>query len=102
MFACINWLPVNVSLAENLRELADAFSPWVEQVAPDTVLFSLDGLQRLYGDAVAIAKAISARTPEAQVAIAATPDAAVLAAQNLKGTVVIPAGEEIRYLGSLS
>jgi protein ImuB len=73
----------------------------VEQVAPDTVLFSLDGLQTLYGDSASLAGAIAARAPDAHVAIAATPDAAVLAARNLKGAVVIPPGEEIRYLGSL-
>jgi len=96
MFACINW-----PQAENLRELADAFSPWVEQVAPDTVLFSLDGLHRIYGDVRATAKALSVRAPGASIAIATLPDTAVLAARNLPGVVIIPSGEEIRYLGSL-
>jgi protein ImuB len=96
MFACINW-----PLAENLRELADAFSPWVEQVAPDTVLFSLDGLHRIYGDARATAKALAVRAPGANIAVAALPDTAVLAARNLPGVVIIPEGEEMRYLGSL-
>jgi protein ImuB len=96
MFACINW-----PLAENLRELADAFSPWVEQVAPDTVLFSLDGLHRIYGDARATAKALAVRAPGANIAIAALPDTAVLAARNLPGVVIIPEGEEMRYLGPL-
>jgi protein ImuB len=96
MFACINW-----PQAENLRELADAFSPWVEQVSPDTVLFSLDGLHRIYGDAWSTAKALAVRAPGARIAIAALPDTAVLAARNLPGVVIIPQGEEIRYLGSL-
>ncbi len=96
MFACINW-----PLAENLRELADAFSPWVEQVAPDTVLFSLDGLHRIYGDARSTAKALAVRAPSANIAIAALPDTAVLAARNLPGVVIIPQGEEMRYLGPL-
>lgn len=96
MFACINW-----PLAEGLRELADAFSPWVEQVAPDTVLFSLDGLHRIYGDARATAKALAVRAPGANIAIAALPDTAVLAARNLPGVVIIPEGEEMRYLGPL-
>lgn len=96
MFACINW-----PQADNLLELADAFSPWVEQVSPDTVLFSLDGLHRIYGDAWATAKALSVRAPGARIAIAAMPDTAVLAARNLPGVVIIPQGEEIRYLGSL-
>jgi protein ImuB len=96
MFACINW-----PLAENMRELADAFSPWVEQVAPDTVLFSLDGLHRIYGDARSTAKALAVRAPGANIAIAALPDTAVLAARNLPGVVIIPEGEEMRYLGPL-
>src|SRR5271156_6783900 len=94
MFACIKWV-------ENVKELADAFSPWVEQVAPDTVLFSLDGLHRIYGDANATAKALAFRAPGASIAIAALPDTAVLAARNLPGVVVIPPGDEMRYLGPL-
>jgi protein ImuB len=96
MFACINW-----PQAENLRELADAFSPWVEQVAPDTVMFSLDGLHRIYGDARATAKALSVRAPGASIAIASLPDTAVLAARNLPGVVIIHPGEEMHYLGPL-
>jgi protein ImuB len=84
-----------------LRELADAFSPWVEQVAPDTVLFSLDGLHRIYGDPRATAKVLAVRAPGASIAIAALPDTAVLAARNLPGVVIIPPGEEMRYLGPL-
>jgi protein ImuB len=96
MFACIHW-----PQAEGLRELADAFSPWVEQVGPDTVLFSLDGLHRIYGDAQSTAKALAYRAPGASIAIAAMPDTAVLAARNLPGVVIIPSGEEMKYLGPL-
>jgi protein ImuB len=96
MFACIHW-----PQAENLRELADAFSPWVEQVAPDTVLFSLDGLHRIYGDARATAKALAVRAPGASIAIASLPDTAVLAARHLPGVVIIHPGEEMHYLGPL-
>jgi protein ImuB len=96
MYACIHW-----PQAENLRELADAFSPWVEQVAPDTVLFSLDGLHRIYGDARATAKALAVRAPGASISIASLPDTAVLAARNLPGVTIIQPGEEIHYLGPL-
>jgi protein ImuB len=96
MFACIHW-----PQAENLRELADAFSPWVEQVAPDTVLFSLDGLHRIYGDARATAKALAVRAPGASIAIASLPDTAVLAARHLPGVVIVHPGEEMHYLGPL-
>jgi len=96
MFACIHW-----PQAENLRELADAFSPWVEQVAPDTVMFSLDGLHRIYGDARATAKALAVRAPGASIAIASLPDTAVLAARHLPGVVIIHPGEEMHYLGPL-
>jgi len=120
MFACINWpelgqatlsppsTPTGSSTNARgqsglspLRELADAFSPWVEQVAPDTVLFSLDGLHRIYGDARATAKALAVRAPGASIAIATLPDTAVLAARNLPGVVIIPPGEEMRFLGPL-
>jgi protein ImuB len=101
MFACIHWLPVKSPLGENPRELADAFSPWVEQVAPDTVLFSLDGLHRIYGDARSTAKALAVRAPGASIAIAKLPDTAVLAARNLPGVVIIQPGEEMHYLGPL-
>ncbi len=94
---CPGFRPVHNSL----RELADAFSPWVEQVAPDTVLFSLDGLHRIYGDPHATAKALAVRAPGASIAIAALPDTAVLAARNLPGVVIIPPSEEMRYLGPL-
>jgi protein ImuB len=120
MFACIHW-PVDPAITHNarksglttlsqgsppvhtspLRELADAFSPWVEQVAPDTVLFSLDGLHRIYGDARSTAKALAVRAPGASIAIASLPDTAVLAARNLPGVVIIEPGEEIHYLGPL-
>ena len=96
MFACIHW-----PQAENLRELADAFSPWVEQVAPDTVMFSLDGLHRIYGDARATAKALAVRAPGASIAVASLPDTAVLAARHLPGVVIIHPGEEMHYLGPL-
>jgi protein ImuB len=96
MFACIHW-----PQAENLRELADAFSPWVEQVAPDTVMFSLDGLHRIYGDARATAKALAVRAPGASIAIASLPDTAVLAARHLPGVVIIHPGEEMHFLGPL-
>jgi protein ImuB len=95
MFACIHWP------RGEPRVLAESFSPWVEQVAPDTVLFSIEGLGRIFGDAAAIVRAISDRAPEAHVAMAATPDAAVLAARSVKGIGIIPAGEEVQYLGSL-
>ena len=43
MFACIH------GPSADLSQIAQAFSPWFEQTAPDTVVFRIDGLRRLHG-----------------------------------------------------
>ena len=80
MFACIHG-PSN-----DLPEIAAAFSPSFEQTAPNTVLFRIDGLQRLHGSPHQIAQAISQRAGASiNVAVAETADAALLAARNFPG-----------------
>ncbi len=84
MFACIHG-------SGDLPAIAVAFSPTFEQTAPDTVLFRIDGLQRLHGSPHQIADAISQRAgDQINIAIAATADAAILAARNLPGITVAP------------
>lgn len=89
IFACIHGTPEGSSA--NLSEIASGFSPAFEQTAPDTIVFRIDGLQRLYGSPRQIAEAIAARAGGViNVAIAQTADAAILAARNFPGITVDP------------
>ena len=86
MFACIHGLP------GDLPQIAAAFSPSFEQTAPDTVVFRIDGLQRLHGSPHQIAEAIAQHAGEGvNIAIAETADAAIIAARNFPGvTIAMP------------
>jgi len=90
MFACIH------SPSADLPQIASAFSPSFEQTAPDTVVFRIDGLQRLHGSPRQIAQAIAQEAiakpggEQVNVAIAETADAAILAARNFPGVTVAP------------
>ncbi len=85
MFACIH------GPAADLAQIAAAFSPWFEQTAPDTVVFCIDPLKRLYGAPHQIGQAIAQRSGEhANIAIAETADAAILAARNFPGLTILP------------
>jgi protein ImuB len=83
MFACIH------GPSADLPQIAAAFSPSFEQTASDTVVFRVDGLQRLHGSPRQIAEAIAQRAgDEVNVAIAETADAAIIAARNFPGITV--------------
>lgn len=101
MFASIHALED----ATALLACAQAFSPLVEQAAPDTVVLDAAGLERMYGMprelAMAIARRAHAAGLKANVAIAANPDAAIQAARAFPGVSVVPFGEEGRFLGGL-
>jgi protein ImuB len=88
-----------------LRECAAAFSPRVEQAAPDAVLLDLTGLDRLLGTPRQAAEALAAHARklglQVNVAVANHPDAALHAARGRPGITIIPAGEEARYLADL-
>lgn len=85
MFACIH------GPAADLAQIAAAFSPWFEQTAPDTVVFSIDPLRRLYGAPHQIGQAIAQRSGEhVHIAIAETADTAILAARNFSGLTILP------------
>lgn len=88
-----------------LLDAAYAFSPRVEDTAPDTVVLDVNGLERLFGAPPKIAREIARRASElgleAQVAIAGNPDNAIHAARGFAGTTVIPAGHEAQRLGPL-
>ena len=83
MFACIH--------GPDAGQLADSFSPFVEMVDEKTAVFSITRRQ--------IRQAESLPHP---VAVAATVEAAILAARNLPGYTFISPGEEARVLGALS
>ena len=88
-----------------LAALAAEFSPLVEKTAPDTVIFSIVGLERLIGAPQQIAAEVARRGSEmgiqANLAIAHNPDTARLAARHLPGITLIPPGKEADRLGGI-
>ena len=88
-----------------LLDVAHAFTPRVEDTAADTLLLDLAGLERLYGAPAKMARDLASRVSavglEANIAIAANPDAAMHAARGFSGVTVIPAGKEAQRLGVL-
>ncbi|MCX6598329.1 MAG: hypothetical protein NTV70_18405 [Acidobacteria bacterium] len=100
MFACL------FGTSPLLAELAGQFSPLLELTAPDTVVFSLAGLARLFGDTHQLASEVSRRGQamgiQANLAIARNPDAAVVAARHLRGVTIIAPGDEAAVLGRIA
>jgi protein ImuB len=88
-----------------LLDCAQSFSPEVEDTAPGTVLLNLAGLQPLFGPFPAIARELSRRASRmklaANIALAANPDAAILAARGFSGVTLIPEGSEADRMGEL-
>jgi protein ImuB len=108
MFVCIHsqQLPAKVSLVE----FAYAFSPLVEETAPDTVVLDVEGCELRFGShyelAIEISKQAKLEEPagvggKVNVALAANPDAAIYAAKYFKGITFISPGEELNALGEL-
>jgi protein ImuB len=88
-----------------LLDCAQSFSPRVEDAGCDTVLLDLAGLEPLFGPLPKIARDLARRASdlglEANLAVAANPDTAVLAAHSFSGVIVIPEGKEAEQLGNL-
>jgi protein ImuB len=88
-----------------LLDCAQSFSPEVEDTSPGTVLLNLAGLEPLLGPLPKIASDLSCRVSqiglEANIAVAANPDAAVLAARGFPSVTLIPEGHEAERLGDL-
>src|SRR5215471_2146912 len=101
MFACL----YASSPGNALAALAAEFSPLVEKTAPDTVIFSVVGLERLIGAPQQIAAEVARRGSEmgilANLAIAHNPDTAMMAARHLPGITIIPLGKEADRLGGI-
>jgi protein ImuB len=102
MFACV-YAPSCEQAT--LLALASSFSPLVEDTAPGMVIFSIVGLGRLIGTPQEIAAAIARRGAEAGIqanlAVSADPDTAMLAARHFRGITLIPSGHEADRLGAL-
>ena len=85
---------------------AQSFSPEVEDTSPGTVLLDLAGLEPLLGPLPKIVRDLSQRISgmglEANIAVAANPDAALLAAHGFSGVTLIPEGREAHQLGDLT
>ena len=88
-----------------LLDCAQSFSPEVEDTAPGIVLLNLAGLEPLLGPQPKIARDLAQRVfqmgLEAHLAVAANPDAALLAARGFSGVTLIPEGREAGWLGDL-
>ncbi|MGD1215832.1 MAG: DNA polymerase Y family protein [Terriglobales bacterium] len=88
-----------------LLDCAQSFSPEVEDASPGTALLNLAGLASLLGPLPKIARDLARRVShmglEANVAVAANPDAALLAARGFPGVTLIPEGREAERLGDL-
>jgi len=88
-----------------LLDCAQSFSPEVEDTSPGTVLLNLAGLEPLLGPLPKITRDLAQRVSqmklEANLAVAANPDAALLAARGFPGLTLIPEGREAERLGDL-
>ncbi len=88
-----------------LLDCAQSFSPEVEDTSPGTALLNLAGLEPLLGPlpkiACDLARRVSQMGLEANIAVAANPDAALLAARGFPGVTLIPEGREAGRLGDL-
>ena len=89
-----------------LLDCAQSFSPEVEDTSPGTVLLNLAGIEPLLGPLPKIARDLAGRISqmglEANLAVAANPDAALLAARGFFGVTLIPEGHEAERLGDLT
>jgi protein ImuB len=109
MFACI--YGQQVSAGVSLSEFAYAFSPLVEETAPDTIVIDVDGCALLFGSPYELATEIAKKAHESKelgglgyrvnVALATSPDAAIHAAKFCRGVTFTAPGEELTCLGSL-
>ena len=101
----------NLSDEPSLAEFAYSFSPFVEEVWPDTVVIDVEGCALQFGSAYELATVIAkqAGAPKqsgglaarVNLALAANPDTAIHAARRCHGITFTAPGEELTCLGSL-
>src|SRR5215203_5532316 len=91
---------------EALVSTAREFSPRVERVGARAVVCDVDGLERLFGDARAIASELRREAADrgviARVAVAATRGAALLLAHARPGITIVEPGTEAATLAPLA
>jgi protein ImuB len=105
MFACIYIPNASAEADALLLECASAFSPRVENTSKGTVVFDVEGLERMFGSYLQIAEQVAgqvrARGIQANVAVAANPDAAICTARGFTGITVVNRGTEAARLSDL-
>lgn len=109
MFACLYCQKVPDGLS--LSDFAYAFSPLVEETAPDTVVIDTEGCELRFGSSYGLASEIANHAVQSKasgglghkinVALAGNPDTAIFAARCLRGITFISPGEELTALGEL-
>jgi protein ImuB len=97
MYACV-YAPAAQTAPHQLLALALEFSPVLEQSSPGAVVFPIDALRKLIGSPHQIASEICrwghVHKFEASLAIASTPDTALLLARHYPGVTLASTGEE--------
>ena len=105
VYAAIHISNPEPAAAVALFALAQQFSPLVEVAGPRTVVLAIGALRRLMGSPAQITSEMARRAQECKlqgnIAVAANPDTAVIAAQHLAGMNIIPSGRETEKLGGL-
>jgi protein ImuB len=101
----------NLSDGLSLAEFAYSFSPFVEEVWPDTVVIDVEGCGLCFGSPYELATIIAKQAGASKragglaawvnVALAANPDTAIHAARRCRGITFTAAGEELTCLGPL-
>ena len=90
---------------EALLDVADSFSPRVENAAAGVAFLEIDGLQSLFGTEGHLATSLAARLRrvglDGRAGVASTKTAVRLAAQASDGVDVVPAGRERQRIASL-
>ena len=106
MFAAIHVRDCAPEAHASLLDCAGAFSPRVENTQADVVVLDITGLDRIFGSYSKITGRLLEHLAEFQhqpnIAVAANPDAAVIAARGIAGVTVIPPGKEAARLNDLN
>jgi len=98
LFACL-YAPGNLPL---LVECAREFSPHLEEVPTDALIFDLTGLNKMFGTPSEMGALMAARVGvPAAVAIASNPDCALHCARGISGITIVPRGKEREALAPL-
>ncbi len=102
MFLAIHIRDCTAEAHAAMLDCASAFSPRVEDTGPDAVVLDIEGLDRIFGSMQEIAGQLAQRVSECglqpSLAIAANPDAAVMAARAKAGITIIEDGQEAARL----